>query len=269
VAESLADTRPLALVTGASSGIGLELAREFVAGGHDVVVAAEDVAIASVPALIADEGPGTVTPVQTDLATRAGVEMLLERVRAMPEPLSDAAINAGIGVAGPFVETDVEDHLRLVELNVTGAVLLAHGVLRDMVARQGGGVLFTSSVGATMPSPWESTYNASKSFLLSFAEALRVEVEDHGVRVTALMPGPTDTEFFERAGLEDTRLGQMKKDDPREVAREGYKALMRGEDHVVAGSMKNHAQAVAGKFLPYDKSARAHGALTEPGSGRD
>jgi short-subunit dehydrogenase len=263
----------LALVTGASSGIGLALAEEFVAHGHDVLVVAEDDEIHQVPARLREAGDGTmtatVTVVQADLATRPGVETLLERVRAMPEPLAVAAINAGVSVAGPFVETDVEDHLRLIDLNVTGAVLLAHGVLRDMVRRGDGAVLFTSSVGATMPSPWEATYNASKSFLLSFAEALRVELRDQGVTITTLMPGPTDTEFFERAGLEDTRLGQMKKDDPRDVARDGYEALMEGEDHVVAGSMKNKAQAVAGKFAPYEQSARAHGKLSEPGSGSD
>jgi short-subunit dehydrogenase len=264
-----ASTRPLALVTGASSGIGLELTREFVLHDHDVVVAAEDDGISAVPALVRDEGAGTVTPVQADLATRRGVETLLERVRAMPTPLEAAAINAGVGVAGPFVDSDVEDQLRLVDLNVTGAVLLAHGVLRDMVERHSGGVLFTSSIAATMPGPWASTYNASKSFLLSFAEALHVELEDQGVRVSALMPGPTDTNFFVRAGLEDTKLGQTKKDDPRDVARDGYAALARGDDHVVAGSMKNKAQAMAGKFLPYERTARVHGGLSEPGSGDD
>jgi short-subunit dehydrogenase len=152
---------------------------------------------------------------------------------------------------------------------VTGAVLLAHGVLRDMAARGQGAVLFTSSIAATMPGPYEATYNASKSFLLSFAEALRVELAERGITITALMPGPTDTEFFERAGLEDTKLGQTKKDDPRDVARDGYEALMRGDDHVVAGSMKNKATAVAGKVMPYAQTARAHGRLSEPGSGTD
>jgi short-subunit dehydrogenase len=271
VAEAVHDAsvRPLALVTGASSGIGLELAREFVLHDHDVLVAAEDDGIATVPELVAEEGPGVVTPVQADLATRRGVETLLERVRSMSAPLEAAAINAGIGVAGPFVETDVEAHLRLVDLNVTGAVLLAHGLLRDMAQRGSGGVLFTSSIAATMPGPWEATYNASKSFLLSFAEALHVELEDRGVRVTALMPGPTDTNFFARAGLEGTKLGQTKKDDPRDVARDGYAALARGDDHVVAGSLKNKAQAAAGKFLPYERTARAHGGLSEPASGND
>jgi len=260
------DTRALALVTGASSGIGLELARQFVAHDHDVVVAAEDDGINQVPALLGDDGAGVVTPVQVDLATRAGVTSLLDQVRTMSSPLAAAAINAGVGVAGPFVESDIEAHLRLVDLNVTGVVLLAHGILEDMVRRQSGAVLFTSSIAATMPGPWEATYNASKSFLLSFAEALRIEVEESGVTITALMPGPTDTNFFDRAGLDDTKLGQVSRDDPRDVARDGYEALVRGDDHVVAGGMKNKAQAVAGKMLPYERTARTHGALSEPGS---
>jgi len=263
------DGNPLALVTGASSGIGLELAREFVEHGHDVVVAAEDAGIERVPAQLEGSGPGTVTPVQVDLATRHGVQLLLERVRAMPAPVAAAAINAGIGVAGPFVETDVEAHLQLIELNVTGAVQLAHGLMKDMAARGSGAVLFTSSIAATMPGPWEATYNASKSFLLSFAEALRVEMEDQGINITALMPGPTDTNFFARAGMEDTKLGQAKKDDPRDVARDGYEALFRNDDHVVAGSFKNKAQAAAGKFMPYERTAKVHGAMSKPGSGED
>jgi short-subunit dehydrogenase len=261
--------RDLALVTGASSGIGLALAREFVAHGHDVIVAAEDDDIRHVPDTLRADGPGTVTPVQVDLATRLGVDELLQAVWAMPKPLQAVAINAGIGVAGPFVDRDVDDQLQLVELNVAGAVQLAHAVLKGMVGRGEGGVLFTSSIAATMPGPYMATYNASKAFLLAFAEALHVEVEEHGVRVTALMPGPTDTDFFARAGMEDTKLSQAKKDDPRDVARDGYDALMRGADHVVAGSLKNKAQAVAGKFMPYERTARVHATMSEPGSGDD
>jgi short-subunit dehydrogenase len=270
VAEPIAtEPPPMALVTGASSGIGLELAREFVAHDHDVIVVAEDADIARVPAELASEGHGTVTPVQADLATRQGVDQLLERVRGIGVPIGAAAINAGVGVSGAFVETDLESHLGLIRLNVSGAVQLAHGLLHDMVTQGGGAVLFTSSIAATMPGPYASTYNASKAFLLSFAEALRVELADAGVTVTALMPGPTETEFFARAGMEDTKLGQTKKDDPRDVAHDGYEALMRGDDHVVAGSFKNRAQAVAGKFMPYEQTAKIHGAMSKPGSGDD
>jgi uncharacterized protein len=179
------------------------------------------------------------------------------------------AINAGIGVSGEFVRTSLLDHLRLVELNVVGAVQLAHRMASQMVERGEGGVLFTSSIAGTMPGPYMSTYNASKAFLLSFSEALRVEMKDSGVTVTALMPGPTDTAFFERAGMEDTKLGQSKKDDPGEVARDGFEALMAGKDHVVAGSTKNKVQAAAAKVLPEKVTAAAHAPMSKPGSGRD
>jgi len=261
------DRRPLALVTGASSGIGLELAREFVAHDFDVIVAAEDDGITRVPGLLRDDGPGSVIPVQADLATSAGVDALLARARAEARPLQAVAINAGVGVAGPFVETDLQAHLGLVALNVTGAVQLAHEVLAEMVQQRDGAVLFTSSIAATMPGPYQATYNASKSFLLSFAEALRVEVAEAGVTVTALMPGPTDTNFFERAGLEDTKLGQSKKDDPRGVAQDGFAALMDGKDHVVAGSFKNKVQATAARVMPDETTAKVHAKMSEPGSG--
>jgi short-subunit dehydrogenase len=150
---------------------------------------------------------------------------------------------------------------------VTSQVHLARRVLPDMVARGSGRVLFTSSIAATQPGPFEAVYNASKAFLFSFAEALRTELKDTGVTVSALLPGPTETEFFERAGIEDTRLGQSTKDDPAEVARDGFEALMSGKDHVVAGSLKNKLMTAAAKITPERGKAAAHARLSEPGSG--
>jgi short-subunit dehydrogenase len=259
--------RGLAVVTGASSGIGLELARVFAEHGSDLVIAAEDDAISEAAAALRQEGV-EVGVAQVDLATRAGVEELHEQVRAAGVAPSAVAINAGVGVSGEFTDTALLDHLRLVELNVVGAVHLAHLVLPAMVDAGDGGLLFTSSVAATMPGPYMSTYNASKAFLLSFAEALRVELKDSGVTVTALLPGPTDTEFFERAGMEDTKLGQTKKDDPAAVARDGFEALMAGKDHVVAGSTKNRLQTAAGQLLPDKVTAAAHAPMSKPGSGK-
>jgi short-subunit dehydrogenase len=258
--------RPLAIVTGASSGIGLELARQFAMHGYDLVVAAEDESIEDAATELRREGT-EVEAVMADLTERDGVDELLTRAAALGDP-DAVAINAGVGVAGRFVESDLDAHLQLVDLNVREAVHLAHSVLRGMVRRGEGRVVFTSSIAATMPGPYQSTYNASKAFLQSFAEALRVELEDTGVTVTALMPGPTDTDFFMRAGLEDTKLGQSSKDDPAEVARDGFEALMAGKDHVVAGSMKNKAQAAAAKVLPQEATAKVHAKMSEPGSGR-
>ena len=258
--------RPLALVTGASDGIGYELARVFAERGWDLVVCAEDPGI--VEAGQAFERVGArVERVQADLATHTGVETLHERVRSTGRPLEAAAINAGIGVNGDFArETDLDAELKLIALNVTGAVHLAKLVLRDMVARGSGRLLFTSSIAALMPAPFEAVYGASKAFLYSFSEALRNELRDTGVTVTALLPGPTDTAFFERADMEDTKVGAGKKDDPAGVARKAFEAMMAGKDRVVAGSLKNKAQAAAARVLSEPAKAQLHRGLTEPGS---
>jgi uncharacterized protein len=257
--------RQLAVITGASSGIGLELARVFAENGFDLVVVAEDPGIEQVAIGLRDRG-GQVTGVQADLATTEGVEGLADAIERLGVP-DVLAVNAGVGVNGPFIETDLADHIRLLNLNVTGAVQLTGLLVPRMAARGSGGVLFTSSIAATMPGPYLSTYSASKAFLLSFAQALRVELADSGVTVTALMPGPTDTNFFARAGMEDTKLGQASKDDPHEVARQGFEALMAGKDHVVAGSIKNRLQTAGAKLLPDTATAKMHGSMSAPGSG--
>jgi len=177
------------------------------------------------------------------------------------------AFNAGVGVGGDFARgTDLRDELTLIALNVVSPVHLAKRALPDMVGRGRGRVLFTSSIAATMPAPFEAVYGASKAFLLSFAEALRNELKDTGVTVTALMPGPTDTNFFHRAGMDDTKAGAGKKDDPAEVARQGFEALMAGKDHVVAGSLKTKLMGAANEALPETAKAEAHRHLAEPGS---
>ncbi|MBV9950755.1 MAG: SDR family NAD(P)-dependent oxidoreductase [Acidimicrobiia bacterium] len=255
--------RALAAVTGASSGIGLELARQFAEHGFDLIVAAEGDDIQTAAAELRAEGT-EVAAVRADLATREGVDALVGAIQQADHPLDALALNAGVGVSGPFWETALDEHLGLIELNVAGAVHLARQLLPAMVERGEGRLLFTSSIAATMPGPYMSTYNASKAFLLSFAQAIRQELKDTGVTVTALMPGPTDTEFFERADMEDTKLGQSKKDDPVEVAREGFEALMAGDDHVVAGSFKNKVQAGMAKVLPERATAAAHAPMSRP-----
>jgi short-subunit dehydrogenase len=258
--------RPLAVVTGASSGIGLELARQFASHDFDLLVAAEDAAIAQMADRL--DSPGSVETMQVDLATRRGVEQLHCRIRELGRPVDAIAINAGVGVGGPFVDTDLDAELKLVALNVTGVVHLAKLVLQDMVARGAGRVLVTSSIAAEMPAPYEAVYGASKAFELSFAEALREELKDTGVTITALQPGPTETNFFHRAGLDATKVGQSDKDDPAEVARQGFEAMMAGKDHVVAGSLKNKLQSAAAQVMPEPVKAAAHAKLTEPGSGQ-
>jgi short-subunit dehydrogenase len=256
----------LALVTGASSGIGLELARLFVENGYDVIINAEDDELASAEASLAGGG-AEVRAVKADLSTYEGVERLWAAVTAGGRPLDAAALNAGIGVNGEFAkDIPLEDDLRLIAVNVTAVVHLAKRILPGMVDRGEGRVLITSSVAATMPGPYYATYAASKAFLQSFAQAIRYELKDSGVTVTALQPGPTDTEFFERAGMDDTKVGEAKKDDPAEVAKDGFEALMAGKDHVIAGSVKNKAQVAGGTVLSEKARAAMHAAQTKPQS---
>ncbi|NEK57162.1 SDR family NAD(P)-dependent oxidoreductase [Geodermatophilus sabuli] len=261
----MSDSRPLALVTGASSGIGLELARQFAGAGFDLVVTAEDAELASAAERLRS-GAQTVQTVQADLRTAAGVAAVHAAVQATGRPLAAAALNAGIGHGGPFVENDIEDEVAIIELNVTSTVRLAKLVLRDMVARNEGRLLITSSIASTMPGAFQAVYNASKSFLQSFAEALVEELEDTGVTVTSLMPGPTDTEFFDRAELQDTKIGAGPKDDPAQVAAQGFAALMKGEDKVVAGSLKTKVQGAVNSVLPDRLKSKAHRQMAEPGS---
>jgi uncharacterized protein len=257
--------RPLALVTGASSGIGLELARVFVDNGYDVLVSAEDDELYAAESSLAGNG-AEVRAVQADLSTPEGVERLWSAVAAGGRPLDAVALNAGIGVNGDFTrDIPLEDDLRLIAVNVTAVVHLAKRALPAMVERGAGRVLITSSVAATMPGPYYATYAASKSFLQSFAQAIRYELKDTGVTVTALQPGPTDTEFFERAGMEDTKVAAADKDDPAQVARQGFEAMIAGKDRVVAGSIKNKAQVAGSRLLPESAKSAMHAAQTRPG----
>lgn len=236
----------LALVTGASSGIGRAIAEELAGQGHDLVVCAEDDAIRETAAAL--DGATQVRAVQADLATHEGVEQLWADLDGAP--LAVAVLNAGVDVGGSFSETALEDDLRLVDLNVRSTVHLAKLVVREMVRQGSGRLLFTASIASKAPGPYHSTYAASKAFVHSLAEGIRHELRGTGVTVTSLMPGPTDTEIFERAGMLDTRIGSGPKDDPREVAREAVSALLAGRDHVVSGGVKNKVYALAGELLP-------------------
>ncbi len=262
-------TKPLAVVTGASSGIGYELAKQFAQNGFDLVVASEDAGIREVgPAF---QGLGAqVEAVQVDLATYDGVETLYAAIQATGRPVDAIAINAGVGVGGDFArQTDLRDELNLINLNVISSVHLAKRVVKDMVARGSGRILFTSSIAALMPGSFEAVYAGSKAFIQSFAEALRNELKDTGVTVTSLQPGPTETNFFHRAGMDDTRVGTSKKDDPADVAKQGFEALMDGKDDVIAGSLMTKAQGAMAKVLPETLNAEQHRKLAEPGSGKE
>jgi short-subunit dehydrogenase len=259
-------TKPLAVVTGASSGIGFELAKVFAENGFEVLVNAEDTGLKVAAEQLRAAG-ADVHPVQADLSSYEGVEQLYAAIVSTGRPVNVAALNAGVGQGGAFIDTDLADEIRIIDLNVTSTVHLVKRLLKDMVMRDDGKMLITSSIASTMPGSFQAVYNASKSFLQSFAQALQNELKDTNVTITSLMPGPTDTNFFHRAGMEDTQVGQAQKDDPARVAKQGFDALMSGDRKIVAGSAKTKAQGVAGKVLPDKLKAAAHRQMAQPGSG--
>ncbi|GGQ78687.1 SDR family NAD(P)-dependent oxidoreductase [Streptomyces pilosus] len=261
----MTDTRPLALITGASSGIGRELARQFALHGYDLVVNAEDERLESAAQELRETG-ADVRAVRADLRSGEGRFRLLDALDGLTVDV--AALNAGVGRGGAFVDTDLADDQEVIDLNVTATVRLAKPLLRAMVTRGVGRIAFTSSVASTMPGSFQPVYNASKAFVQSFAQALAEEVKGTGVTVTSFMPGPTDTDFFRRAGMaDDTRVGTMKKDDPAQVAEQAFEAIVKGETKTVTGSLKTKAQELAGKVLPDGVKAAAHRRLAEPGTG--
>ena len=260
-------SRPLALVTGASSGIGRELAKQFAAHGFDLVVTARGEALDDAARELESLGV-SVDAFRVDLAAPDGADRLWTHVQTLGRPLAAAALNAGRGAGGAFVDTDLEDELEVVDLNVRSTVQLAKHVVRDMAARDDGRILFTASIASSMPGSFQAVYNASKSFVQSFALALRNELKDTGVTVTSLMPGPTETEFFERADMLDTKVGAGDKDDPADVARDGFEALMAGEERVVSASLSTKLQARGSRFMPDRAKAEMHRRMAEPGSAK-
>ncbi len=256
--------RPLALVTGASSGIGLALAKQFASHGFELLITAQHAEIHQVAAELAGEG-AKVESFQADLRRRADVEALWAWVRSQGRPVDAAALNAGVGVGGPFAETPLEQELDLIELNVTSQVHLAKRLVQAMRARGKGRILFTSSIASELRSPFEAVYGASKSFLQSFAHSIREELKGSGVVVTSLLPGPTETRFFHRAGMDDTRVGAGRKDDPDLVARQGFEALMKGRPQVTAGGPKTRLLGAAARVLPEVVKGKLHRRMSEPG----
>jgi short-subunit dehydrogenase len=259
-----------AVVTGASSGIGFELAKQFADHGYDLLIAAEDEGIEQAASVLRRDGQNQITAVRADLATFDGVEEVYAAILVAGRDVDAVALNAGRGIGGDFTrETELADELNVIDVNVTSTVHLAKRFIPPMVERRSGKVLITSSIASTQPGPYEAVYAASKAFDQSFAEAIRSELKDSGVTVTSLMPGVTQTNFFSRADMDDTRAGSNEKmqDDPAKVAEQGFQALMKGEEKVVAGNLMNKVMAAAGRLTPDSAKAAAHKLLSRPGSG--
>jgi uncharacterized protein len=256
-------TRPLAVVTGSSTGIGYELAKLCAANGFDLILAADEPL--DQPAETFRRLGATVETAVVDLATRPGVDTL---VRTIGDRTVDALLaNAGHGLGQAFLDQDFEEIQHVIDTNITGTIYLIHQVAWKMRARGAGKILITGSIAGFMPGTYHAVYNGTKAFVDSFSYALRAELKDTGVTVTCLMPGATETEFFERAGLTDTKVGQDKKDDPADVAKDGFDAMMKGDADVVSG-WKNKVQTTIANVTPAEMLAEQHRKMAEPGSGR-
>jgi short-subunit dehydrogenase len=256
--------RPLAVVTGASTGIGYELAKCCAREGFDLVVAADEPEIRKAAKDFETLG-AKVRALEADLATLEGVDNLYETIGGRPV---DALIaNAGRRLGKGFLDQDFNDVMRVVNTNITGTISLIQKIGRDMRVRNQGRILIVGSIAGFMPGTYQAVYNATKAFLDSFSFALRAEIADSGVTVTCLMPGATETEFFERADMHDTKSGQGKKDDPADVAATGFKAMMKGEGDVVSG-WHNKLQSAIALVTPSSVLAEQHRKKAEPGSAR-
>jgi short-subunit dehydrogenase len=253
--------RKLAIVTGASTGIGLELGKLAAADGYDLLVAADT---PLVDAASAFEGLGVeVETIETDLATADGVDRLIAALGARDVDVLCA--NAGQGLGRDFLGQDPADWRAVIDTNITGTLYLVQQIARRMVTRGGGKILFTGSIAGLMPGSFQAVYNGSKAFIDSFADALRNELKETGVTVTTLMPGATETEFFKRADMMDTKVGTSEKADPADVAQDGWEAMKSGEGHVVSG-MGNKMRAAMAHVTPADMLAEQHRKMAEPGS---
>jgi len=256
-----AASRPYAIVTGASTGIGFELAKCCAKNGFDLLIAADERAIDVAAEDLSSLGV-LVEPVRADLATQDGVDRLVAATRG--RPVDALLANAGRGLGHAFLDQQFDDIRKVVDTNVTGTLYLIHKVGAQMRSRNQGRILIVGSIAGFMPGTYQAVYNGTKAFLDSFSFALRAELKDTNITVTCLMPGATETEFFERADMLDTEVGTQKKQPPEEVAKIGFDAMMKGEGDVVAG-WQNKLRAAISHIMPSGALAEQHRKMAEPG----
>ena len=257
-------SRPLAVVTGASTGIGYELAKICARNGYDLVVSADEPRIEQAAAEFGALGAQAVA-VQADLSTTEGVDKML--AAAAGRPIAVLMANAGRGLGRGFADQDWTEMRKVIDTNVTGTTYLLRVVTAGMRKRGAGRILVTGSIAGFMPGTYQAVYNASKAYLDSISFAIRAELKDTGISVTCLMPGATETEFFERADMMDTSVGTSKKDDAAEVAQTGFDAMMRGDGDVVSG-WKNKLQSAIANVLPAGLTAKLHEGMAAPGTAK-
>ena len=260
----MSNSRPLVVITGSSSGIGLELARQFAANGYDLAISGASKRVfdsANALRLLGAE----VYPCQADAATHDGVEQFWRFIKDLHRPIDAAVLNVGIGIGGEFAKTALDDELRMIAINVSCTVHMAKRVVQDMVPRRSGRIMIVSSLSATTPTPYEAVYGPTKAFDFMFAEALREEMKKYNIVVTALLPGATDSDFHKNAGMGNSVIGRGHKNDKVEVARQGFEALMNDVDHVVGGDRATKEQALQNRTMPYEVMARRHAEIAKIG----
>jgi len=260
----MASARPLAIVTGASAGIGYELAKICAENGLDLLVAADQPKIRNAAEEFRKLG-AAAEAVEVDLATLEGVDRLYAAAKG--RPVAALLANAGHGLGKGFLDQDFTQVRHVIDTNITGTLYLIQKVGRDMRSRGEGRILITGSIAGFIPGAFQAVYNGTKAFIDSFSFALRHEIKDSGVTVTCLMPGATETEFFERADMMDTKIGTSKKADPADVAKTGFEAMMKGEGDVVSGWM-NKLQTAIASVTPAGILAEQHRKTAEPGSAK-
>ena len=255
-----------AIITGASTGIGFELAHLAAQDGYDLLIVADEPLINAAGADLQQHGT-EVRSIEADLSTIDGVDTLIAATNG--RRIDILCANAGRGLGRGFLEQNPADWRRVVDTNIVGTLYLVQTVVKQMVATGEGKVMLTGSVAGFIPGTYQAVYNGTKAFIDSFADALRAELENEGheaITITNLMPGATETEFFDRAGMGDTSVGTAKKDDPAKVAKDGWTQMMKGGGDVVSG-WKNKLQAAAAHVLPHGVTAALHKGMAEPGSG--
>jgi short-subunit dehydrogenase len=256
--------RPFAIVTGASSGIGYELAKLCAENGFDLLVAADQPEITQAAQEFRALGVA-VEALYVDLATLEGVDKLYAAAKG--RPVDALLANAGHGLGHSFLEQNFQEIKHVIDTNITGTIYLLHRVVRDMSMRNKGRILITGSIGGHLPGPYQAVYHGTKAFVDSFAVALRNELKETEITVTCLQPGPTETDFFERAEMMDTKVGQQKKADPADVAKDGFEAMMKGDGDIVSG-IKNKMQVAMASVMPSDAVAEQNRKISEPGSAK-
>jgi len=245
------NNKKYALITGATSGIGYELAKLFANDRYNLVIVSRDEQELETKAEEFKQFGIEVTTLQKDLFDREQTKTIYQDVKNLGIEIDVLVNDAGQGIYGEFKDTDLERELDIIELNISALVILTKDFLKDMIGRNSGKILNLASIASKTPGPWQSVYHGTKAFVLSFSEAIREEVRDTDITITALLPGVTDTDFFNKADMNDSKAIQDEdaKADPAEVAKDGFEALMAGKDKVISG-FKNKVQVSMSNLMP-------------------